>query len=350
MSELDAHAQSSTSPSGPETREQSPGDQNSEELDELTRGASRVLNASVFIASLTAGEQPRPRGATPISQMPTPERQALFYVLCLGVVDGEPLIVEDNEQIEKPREASALRAAGVRSCLCFPLRANSWQVIGLLCVVSDHPRIWRKAELSLVGDLAQLAAIELRQEVGMGIYAGNQLHLRTRRAVMLGLIGKSATRDGITAMLAGLCRNLRWDTGSAWFAGEDRESRLECVAHWGRDRLASERLASFHESLCDNPDGILGQIRSRQEPIWTSYLPRLTGERRATLAGEAGFEAGLWFPVINEGSALGVIELLTTQSEPQHDQLPLFALALGRQIGDLMELTAVGAQDDRLNS
>jgi GAF domain-containing protein len=256
------------------------------------------------------------------------------------VVDGEPLVVEDTSQVERPRDVKIFQAAGVGCCLCIPLRANGWQVIGLLCLLGENPRAWRKAELSLVNDLAQLAAIEMRREAGLETFSGNDLHLRTRRAVMNGLLGASASEQAIRELLGGLCRNLQWDAGSVWFSNSTQAAGLECVGRWSRSEIGFDAFAALYESLNYDVKDMLGQVWTRQEPIWTSDLSALTDVRRAALAQQAGFKAGLWFPVINSGNALGVIELLATQSHPDHDRLPLFALSLGRQIGDLMGLTA----------
>lgn len=312
----------------------------SKELDDLTRGVGRLLEAPGFIVSIVSGEELHLRGETALSRMSELERRALLYTLCLGVVGGEPLIVEDVERLKRERDVRALRDAGVRSCLCYPLRANGWQVIGLLCLLSDRPHSWSKAELSLVGDLAQLAAIELRQEAGVGIYSGNELHLRTRRAVMSGLLSDDASERAIEKLLSGVCRNLRWEAGSAWFSPAGREQDLECAGSWAEDRIGADALSALYENPHYDARDILGQVRASQEPAWISDLTTLTGVRRAALAQEAGFQAGLWFPVLAERNAFGVIELLTSQPHPNHDQLPLFALSLGRQIGNLVELTA----------
>jgi GAF domain-containing protein len=320
----------------PNPRDDPPG----KELEDLARGASRLLELSAFTVSIVAGEEPHPKGETVLSKMAEQVRRALLYTLCLGVVDGEPLIVEDTSQVKKSRDMKAFQAAGIGSCLCVPLRANGWQVIGLLCLLGENPRAWRKAELSLVNDLAQLAAIEMRREAGMEIYSGNDLHLRTRRAVMNGLLGASASEQAIRELLGGLCRNLQWDAGSAWFSGSARAAGLECVGRWSRSEIGFDAFAGLYDSLSYDVEDMLGQVWARKEPIWTSDLSALTDVRRAALAQQAGFKAGLWFPIINNGNALGVIELLAIQPHPDHDRLPLFALSLGRQIGELVGLTA----------
>lgn len=311
------------------------------ELDDLTRAASRLLGLSAYTVSIVAGEEPIPRGVTVLSEMTEQVRRALLYTLCLGVVDGEPLIVEDTSQVEKQRDAKAFQAAGIGCCLCFPLRANGWQVIGLLCLSGESPRAWRKTELSLLNDLAQLMAIEMRREAGLEIYSGNDLHLRTRRAVINGLLGEeSASEQAIRELLGGLCRNLQWDAGSAWFSNSAKGAGLECVGRWSGSQIGIDAFAALYENLNYDVEDMLGQVWTRQEPIWAPDLSALADVRRAALAQQAGFKAGLWFPVINNGNALGVIELLAIEPHPDHDRLPLFVLSLGRQIGDLVGLTA----------
>ena len=157
---------------------------------------------------------------------------------------------------------------------------------------------------------------------------------------MNGLLGASASEQAIRELLGGLCRNLRWDAGSAWFSGSARVAGLECVGRWSRSEIGFDAFAALYDSLNYDVEDMLGQVWTRQEPIWASDLSALTDVRRAALAQQAGFKAGLWFPIINNGNALGVIELLANQPHPDHDRLLLFALSLGRQIGELVGLTA----------
>lgn len=315
-----------------------PGGPLSPALGDLARAAGRLLGLSAFVLSIVGGEAPIVRGKTILGEMDDEVVSALLYAMCLGVVDGEPMIAEDTRQVERTRDAKAFKAAGVGSCLCFPLRANGWQVIGLLCMVGPQPRPLRPAEMSVINDIAQLAAIEIRREAGVEIYSGNELHLQTRRTVLSGLLNENPSERAIGELLGGLCRNLRWNAGSAWFTGAASVSRLSCVGRWPASQYGVDAFAPLYESLSYESEDMLGQVCTRQEPVWFSDLTTLTNIRRADLAREAGFNTGLWFPVINSGTALGVIELLATQAHPEHDRLPLFVLALGRQIGELVGL------------
>jgi GAF domain-containing protein len=310
-----------------------------EELDRLTRVAGRGLNLPAFIVSIEAGEEPLVRSAVNLPTLTEQAQRSLLYGLCLGVVDGEPLIVEDASREVQSRELTALRAAGIETVLCFPLRADGWRVIGLLCAVGETPRRWREVELSLFTDLAQLAAIEMRREVGLETSSESDLHLQARRAIMSGLLSEHAPGEAMEDLLKSLCQNLAWDAGGVWVSREQGAVKLDCVGVWCGDGVPNDGLAALYGNpACDVDDDILGQAWTRQEPIWNPNLAPPSSFDRAAIAHAAGFGAGLWFPVTDSGSALGVIELLAQRGHPEHGRLSLLAQSLGRQIGGLMGL------------
>jgi GAF domain-containing protein len=326
---------SPSSLTGAQAAQRAPG----EELDRLTRIAGRGLDLPAFVVSIVAGEEPLVRSAISQPALSEGTRRSLLYGLCLGVVDGEPLIVEDASSEAQSRELAALRAAGVEAALCFPLRADGWRVIGLLCAVSRKPRRWREVELSLFADLAQLAAIEMRREAGLEAGSGDDLHLRARRAIMSGLLSEHAPDEAMEGLLSSLCHNLGWDAGGAWLSRRERAATLDCAGVWVGDDVPQGGLTALYGApSCDVDDDVLGQVWMRQEPIWAPDLTPLSGYDRAAIARDAGFGAGLWFPVTDAGRALGVIELLAREPHPDHGRLSLLAPSLGRQIGGLLGL------------
>lgn len=308
------------------------------ELDRLTRVAGHGLNLSAFIVSIVAGEEPQMRTSVNLPALTAQAQRSLLYGLCLGVVDGEPLIVESSNSEYPSRELVALKAAGVESALCFPLRADGWRVIGLFCVVNRMPRRWREVELSLLTDLSQLAAMEMRREIGLETTMGYDLHLRARRAIMAGLLSEEGAGQSVDGLLSGLCQNLEWDAAGAWLSQRE-QATLGRAGVWAGENIPENDMNALYSlSTFDVDDDILGQVWMRQEPVWAPNLSPLAEFRRAATAHAAGFGAGLWFPVTDSGSALGVIELLARAPQPDHDRLSLLALSLGRQIGGLMGL------------
>lgn len=308
------------------------------ELDRLTRIAGHGLNLPAFIVSIVAGEEPQMRTSVNLPPLTAQAQRSLLYGLCLGVVDGEPLIVENANTQHQSRELAALTAAGVESALCFPLRADGWRVIGLFCVVNRMPRRWREVELSLLTDLSQLAAMQMRRELGIETTFGYDLHLRARRAIMAGLLSDEGGEQSIDGLLECLGAGLEWDVAGAWFSQRERAT-LGRAGTWSRENIPANDVAALYSlPTFDVDDDILGQVWMRQEPVWAPNLSPLAEFRRAATAHAAGFGAGLWFPVTDGGSALGVIELFARAPQPDHDRLSLLALSLGRQIGGLMSL------------
>jgi GAF domain-containing protein len=315
----------------------------SEELADLTRGASALLGVSASIVSIVPGEMPYSRGDTFFTSLAEPVQRSLYFTLCFAVVNGERVIYDDIRQAPRQRDIKAFEAAGVGCCACIPLRANAWQVIGLLCLTGDRPHAWTEAELSLINDLAQVAAIDLRREAGMETYSGNELHLRTRRAVMNGLLGADNSEHALEDLLGGICLNLRWDAASAWLSQRERGPGLHCVGRWVGQGAEPSSLCTLGSEDAGASTDMLTEVWMRREPIWISDFAERTDLRRVELAREGGFNTGLWLPLIGGASCLGVIELLATESHRDHDRVLLFALALGRQIGELIALSALGS-------
>jgi hypothetical protein len=308
------------------------------ELDRLTRVAGHGLKLPSFIVSIVAGEEPQMRTSVNLPALTAQTQRSLLYGLCLGVVDGEPLVVENTNAQPQSRELTALKAAGVESALCFPLRADGWRVIGLFCVVSPLPRRWREVEISLLTDLSQLAALEMRREIGMETTSGYDLHLRARRAIMAGLLSEEGTGQSVDGLLRCLGQSLEWDAAGAWLSRKEHAT-LGRAGIWSETHIPKNDITALYNlPTFDVDDDILGQVWMRQEPVWAPSLSPLAEFRRAATAHAAGFGAGLWFPVTDSGSALGVIELLARAPQPDHDRLSLLALSLGRQIGGLMSL------------
>ncbi|HEY5052493.1 MAG TPA: GAF domain-containing protein, partial [Solirubrobacterales bacterium] len=267
------------------------------ELDHLARVAGHGLNLPAFIVSIVAGEEPKMRTSVNLPPLTAQAQRSLLYGLCLGVVDGEPLIVENTKSQHQSRELAALTAAGVESALCFPLRADGWRVIGLFCVVNRLPRRWREVELSLLTDLSQLAALEMRREIGMETASSYDLHLRARRAIMAGLLSDEGAGQSVDGLLDCLGNNLDWDLAGAWLSQREHAT-LGRAGVWAGQNIPDNDVAALYSlPTFDVDDDILGQVWMRQEPVWAPSLSPLAEFRRAATAHAAGFGAGLWFPV-----------------------------------------------------
>jgi GAF domain-containing protein len=298
------------------------------------------LGLPAFTVRIAAGDEPRIGDSVGLPALGDDGRRSLLHGLCIGIVNEEPLILAATAEGSRARELGLVRAAGIESVLCFPLRADGWRVIGLLCVVSAEPRDWGEVEVSLITDLSQLAAIEARRDAGLTGVADDDLLLRARRTIVSGLLDEEPG-DRVKGLLGSLCRNLGWDAACAWVSSGVGAGSLGCASVWSAGTVDMPSFALLYDSPENGvDDAMLSQVWTRQEPVWAPDLTKAGRYRRAAAAAGAGFREGLWFPVVNGGQALGVIELLAADRHPDHERLSLIAPFLGRQIGGLFEINS----------
>jgi GAF domain-containing protein len=316
-----------------------PTDEDSERLDGLTSVAGRMLGAPAFVVASGPGQEPFMVSQFGLSLSPAPLRETpVLDFFCSKLAEAvEPLIIEDASRDERLRDSAAVRRLGVRGCIGMPLRGNG-SFIGLFCVIADRPRRWSEEEVQLASDLAQEAAGAIGAQSAADVV--NPLHLRLRRTVAEALLGEDVGQKVFPRLVEGLCRCLDWDAGGAWMSRSDRNT-LRCEGLWFNGSIGLDAFAHLYRDLSQEVDeDMLGQVWARQEPMWVGELSRLRGFPRTVAAEAAGFESGVWLPVVGRGKPLGVIELLGRDPRPDDAEMDLLASFLGRHIADLLSLRA----------
>jgi signal transduction histidine kinase/CheY-like chemotaxis protein/GAF domain-containing protein len=139
-------------------------------LDRLTRLASKVLHTPVSLISFV-GEHgqffasQRGLGEPWASRRGTP----LSHSFCKHVVQsGEPLVVEDARTNPLVSSNLAIKELNVIAYAGCPLVTKDGHVLGSMCVIDDHPRVWTDEDLATVNDIAALAIREIETQVSMG--------------------------------------------------------------------------------------------------------------------------------------------------------------------------------------
>jgi len=128
----------------------------------LVRVAARTLNAPVAQVNLVTSE-----AQVPVAwHAPAPERWAepvtLAYSYCQHVVAlGRPLVVSDARVHPLLCDSRATIESGIVSYLAVPLRSTGGEVIGSVCVVDDEVREWSTEQVTVLEDVAALAADEV---------------------------------------------------------------------------------------------------------------------------------------------------------------------------------------------
>jgi PAS domain S-box-containing protein len=136
-----------------------------EPFDRLTRLAARLLGTPMAGLSLVEGDRQffksvvAPAGSAPISRS-----LPLTYSFCQhAVVQGETLAVNDARLDPRLRESPAVTEMGIQAYLGVPLVTPDGHALGTLCVLQPEPRAWTGEEVSVLGDLAEIAIAELER-------------------------------------------------------------------------------------------------------------------------------------------------------------------------------------------
>nr|WP_302474533.1 GAF domain-containing protein [Roseococcus sp. MDT2-1-1] len=132
-----------------------------ETFDQLSRLASMLADAPVAVVSLVDKDRQFFKsfngtlpGAADARETP------LSHSICRHVVEtGRELVVEDTRTHPLTQENPAVTEGSVASYAGFPLLAPTGHVLGTLCVLDSHPRVW--SEMARRG-LAELAAVASR--------------------------------------------------------------------------------------------------------------------------------------------------------------------------------------------
>ncbi|MFZ4776361.1 MAG: GAF domain-containing sensor histidine kinase [Terrimicrobiaceae bacterium] len=138
-----------------------------ESFDRYTRIAAALLHSDVSLISLVDSDRQFFKSQVGLPPPYNTTRQTpLTHSFCqLVVQSGEPLIVEDARQDERVSHNLAIRDLGVISYLGMPVTSREGFLLGSLCAINSHPRVWSHADQSLLADLAGAVSteIELRQ-------------------------------------------------------------------------------------------------------------------------------------------------------------------------------------------
>lgn len=125
-------------------------------------------------------------------------------------------------------------------------------------------------------------------------------------------------------------------------------ARWPCDGLWFNGSVGLDVFARLYRDLSQDVDeDMLGQVWTRQEPIYVADLSRMRGFPRTAAALAAGFGSGVWLPVVGRGKPLGVVELLGREPRPDDPEMDLLAAFVGRHIADLLALRASEAAGAR---
>lgn len=135
-----------------------------EDLDRVTRLASRALHAPVALLSLVDGEREFVKSQVGLEE-PWASQRSLPLQHSIGshvVASGKPLVLRDTRRSSRLRGNPVLRELGLLACLGCPLNTPQGLAVGTLFVLDRRLRSWNEDEMTLLGELAAVAEVWIR--------------------------------------------------------------------------------------------------------------------------------------------------------------------------------------------
>jgi hypothetical protein len=134
-----------------------------EAFDRVTRLLVKLINAPVALISLLDTDRQFFKSAVGLPEPWASMRETpLSHSFCQHVVtSGKPLIIDDARTNPLVADNLAIRDLGVIAYAGVPLKTESGDVLGSLCMIDSVPRVWQADELSTLEDLAAMLMTEI---------------------------------------------------------------------------------------------------------------------------------------------------------------------------------------------
>jgi PAS domain S-box-containing protein len=182
---------------------------------------------------------------------------------------------------------------------------------------------------------------ELLEIVGTGVDVTERKRkeerLRVQHRVAQILAEAVTIEDATPRMLQAMGECLGWDVGALWRVDRKAET-LRCVELWHK---ASVEVPEFErvsrESTFCPGLGLPGRVWSSLEPEYVSDVVPDENFPRAPIAEREELHAGLAFPILLEGEALGVIEFFSREIRRPDQELLNVLATIGSQVGQFIE-------------
>lgn len=152
------------------------------------------------------------------------------------------------------------------------------------------------------------------------------------------------TEAAVAGILRTVCDGLGWEMGALWSL--DPASGLRCVETWHAPHVTFDAFeAATRKRVLVRGEGLPGRVWETRAPTWVRDVQVDDNFTRIAAARADEFHAAFAFPVPVRGEVVGVIEFFSREvREPDADLLSV-VVAVGGQIGQVMERKR--AEDER---
>ncbi|UQU63826.1 SpoIIE family protein phosphatase [Couchioplanes caeruleus] len=271
----------------------------------------RLLGVPVALVSLVDTERQFFPGQVGLAEPWGQKRETpLSHSFCQHVVaEGVPKVFPDARIYAQVRDNLAIPDLGVVAYAGMPLKDSDGLTLGSLCAIDTKPRAWSKDELTILEDLAEACASELRLRIARDLAEEARRHAESAhdQLAMLAELTETFTTtldmeegmrrlaEGVTPRLADWCLVTLVDQNGA--------VRHVAAAHRDAEAAADvERFAQLMMTGLGGRSAVLAVQRSGQ-PIRRDgetadkILARTTTPELAEIAERLGYASFLIAPV-----------------------------------------------------
>jgi PAS domain S-box-containing protein len=148
--------------------------------------------------------------------------------------------------------------------------------------------------------------------------------------------------EAATYLLEPACAATGWQCGALWVADGNH---LRFTSEWHtRDTDADAFITECRDARVQRGSGLLGRVWSTLATAWVEDLTQEVNDPQAGAAACAGLRSAVALPLLLQGRAWGVIELLSTAPKSRDQTLLSTLRSLGVQVSQTIERLEVQSQ------
>ncbi len=179
----------------------------------------------------------------------------------------------------------------------------------------------------------RIARLELRQEE----HQRAERRWTLRDAVTRALAEAPSLERAAPDILRAVCETLGWKMGALWTV-EPHGGLLRCIEMWrGSPVHDSEFEIATRRHVFARGIGMPGRVWATGQPAWIPDITQDPNFPRSAIASAEGLRASLAFPIIVEGTVVGVVEFFSEEIRKPDQKLLDLLSSLGSQIGQFIE-------------
>jgi diguanylate cyclase (GGDEF)-like protein/PAS domain S-box-containing protein len=156
-------------------------------------------------------------------------------------------------------------------------------------------------------------------------------------AVSRSLADADSVTAAVQAAVRAICETEGWECGR-YFRWDDKAHVLRFSDGWGiADDVVQRFVAKSSELSYAAGVGLAGKVWQSRQPLWATDITQDTRVDQVALARGIGMRGAFVFPVISDGSVIGVLAFNSREIREPEERLMQAISVIGTQIGQFLQ-------------